>query len=112
MTRGMLQRLIVEERRRCLREDTLSTRSTPEHYGLQPGCEELLYELEDAFGEDFQHAMFVDDMEGLGLRDAIEAGDREGADAIMATIAAEYPRDGYDAFGNQFSGSGPAGIPN
>jgi len=54
-----------------------------------------------------EHVMFVDDMEGMGLREAIEDGDVELANAIAEEIALKYPAERYNPFANDGHGTPP-----
>lgn len=59
--------------------------------------------LEQMTLDEANHIMFVDDMEGIGLTEAIEEGDLQLANALTQTIKERFPFSEY----NPFSGESP-----
>jgi hypothetical protein len=106
-------RMLIRE---SLAEDELTE---PSQWGLEdtPVCRSTLTEflrqhsstvmVNGEEGTQAQHLMFVDDMEDMGLRDAIEAGDVEMANAVSDEIMLKYPPEGYDPFANDYKGTPP-----
>jgi hypothetical protein len=58
-------------------------------------------------GKEANYIMFVDDFEGLGLRDAIADNDLKTAEIISMMIMKKYPPSRYNPFSNNFQGTGP-----
>lgn len=66
----------------------------------------IVKHLIDKYGEeDFDHAMFVDDMEGFDLRDHIASGDEEAAIITIDEILQSFPFGGFDEHGKPLPGS-------
>jgi len=58
-------------------------------------------------GTEAEYVMFVDDMEGMGVRDALSTGDIGLANQLTREIMKMYPPDGYDPFANDYRGTDP-----
>lgn len=80
-------------------------------YGMPPAAEDALQRFMQEYPGNVKHMgqsqslaeylLFVDDMEGFDLRDAIVADDAAAIDATVSEILSEFPAETYNAFAGQ-----------
>ena len=102
-------KITVRDLKRIIRETAAPNLAT--QYGMSPDAEPALKRFMADYPGNVKHMgqsqplaeylLFVDDMEGFGLMDAIASDDGDGISAIAGEILAEFPAETYNAFAGQ-----------